>query len=119
MSFPTARHVEPIVPTAPLYHRSRIAALDPAQETTDMDATGECELIFLEIVLGNVLVFGPLRHEMLEARQIDQTARQAGGFESLDVAGDRLPCGIERAKPDWCLGPASAFVENFRRQPVS
>src|SRR5438876_10988425 len=58
---------------------SRIRALDPAQEAADMDAAGQHELIVLAAFLSRVLVHGPLRHQTLQARHVEQAARKRGG----------------------------------------
>ena len=47
-----------------------------------MDAARQRELVFAAAALGGLLVLGPLRHQALQARYIEQPARQRRGFEA-------------------------------------
>src|SRR5262249_26020733 len=60
---------------------SRIAAFDPAHKAADVDSAGEREAVVGLFPLRRVLVFGPVRHETLQARHIQEPARQRGGLE--------------------------------------
>src|ERR1700730_13517846 len=66
--------------------RSRIAALDPANEAAYMNPAGEDRGIFVLVRLGGMLVLRPLRHRALQTGQIDEAARQRRTFEPFEVA---------------------------------
>src|SRR5580704_971603 len=82
-------------PAPPLF----IAAFDPADEPADMNASCQREPVFADTALGGLRVLWPLRHQALEARQIDQPARQRRSLQALDFAADVYPFGVERTKP--------------------
>src|SRR5713101_4186218 len=92
---------------------SRIAPLDPAHEPADMDAAGEHGSVFVAAMLRLLRVVGPLRHEALQARQVEQSPRERGGFETFDIPGDILPSGIEGTEPGRRVGAAPALLDDF------
>src|SRR5262249_8556509 len=91
---------------------------DPAHEATDVSAAGEDEPVFGLTLLCRVVVFRPFGQQSLQARDIQEPARQRRGRETLDLRSEILASPIERAKPGDTLRAAAALVEDLRRQPV-
>ncbi len=84
-----------------------------------MNTTGKREPVFAPALFGFVLVLRPLCHQALQARQVNQPARQRRSFEPFDVGGDVIAPRIERAEPGRRVGAVPTFVKNYVRQPIS
>src|SRR5262249_60798131 len=93
----------------------RIAALDPAHEATDVSAAGEDEPVFGLTLLCRVVVFRPFGQQSLQARDIQEPARQRPRRRTLDLRSEILASPIERAKPTHTLPPAAALLPHLRR----